>query len=189
MKKILSCIPWFISLCAHACWKWTDWDLYQPNTFHTSCLHGSNYTLKQTGVNVYIYVQCKNSVHMDKLHSRIFEFHHWICAHHEYGCAGQVSFCDQSVLVGDVQAFLGQGLDDSVVSQQRFDGIAAEDQAPRPAVELCRLEQAGHRRLEVLLVVLVPVERLDQLLWYCIWYQREREWQNRRERICVRLEL
>lgn len=77
--------------------------------------------------------------------------------HHVYGRAGQISLRHQPVLVGHVQAFLSQSLDDGVVSQQRFDGIAAEDQASGPAVQLCRLEQAGHGRLQVLLVVLVPV--------------------------------
>lgn len=86
--------------------------------------------------------------------------------HHVYGCAGQVSLGHQPVLVGDIQAFLRQRLDDGVVAQQRFDGIAAEDQAPGSAVELGGLEQAGHLRLHVLLVVLVPVQRLHQFLWY-----------------------
>lgn len=83
--------------------------------------------------------------------------HRRASTHHVYRRAGQISLSDQPVLVGDVQAFLGQGLDDRVVSQQRFDSIAAEDQASRPAVELRGLEQAGHRGLQVLLVVLVPV--------------------------------
>lgn len=89
-----------------------------------------------------------------------------------YRCAGQVPLCDQAVLVGDIQAFLGQSLDDSVVSQQRFDSIAAQDQTSRPAVELGRLKQAGDRRLQVLLVILVPVERLSQLLRYRICAER-----------------
>lgn len=37
--------------------------------------------------------------------------------HHMYGHASQIPLSHQSVLVGDVQAFLGQGLDDGVVSQ------------------------------------------------------------------------
>lgn len=77
-----------------------------------------------------------------------------------YGSVGQVSLGDQPILVGDIQAFLGQSLNHGVVSEQRFDSVAAEDQTPRPAVELGRLEQAGNRRLQVLLVILVPVERV-----------------------------
>lgn len=48
-----------------------------------------------------------------------------VSCHHVYGCAGQVSLGHQPVLVGDVQAFLRQRLDDGVVAQQRFDSIAA----------------------------------------------------------------
>lgn len=80
-----------------------------------------------------------------------------VSGHHVYRRAGQISLGHQSVLVGDVQAFLRQRLDDGIVPQQRFDGIAAQDQAPGPAVELRRLEEAGNLRLQVLLVVLVPV--------------------------------
>lgn len=77
--------------------------------------------------------------------------------HHVYGCAGQVSLGHQPVLVSDVEAFLRQRLYNGVVAQQRFDGIAAENQASGSAVELGRLKQAGHLRLHVLLVVLVSV--------------------------------
>lgn len=89
-----------------------------------------------------------------------------LSSYHVYGGAGQVSLGHQPVLVSDIEAFLRQRLDDSVVTQQRFDGIAAEDQAPGSAVELSRLKQAGHLRLHMLLVVLVSVQWLHQFLWY-----------------------
>lgn len=41
----------------------------------------------------------------------------YMSTHHVYGRAGQIPLGHQSVLVGDVQAFLGQSLDDGVVSQ------------------------------------------------------------------------
>lgn len=40
-----------------------------------------------------------------------------VSAHHVYRQAGQIPLGHQSVLVGDVQAFLGEGLDDGVVTQ------------------------------------------------------------------------
>lgn len=40
-----------------------------------------------------------------------------VAAHHVYGQAGQIPLGHQSVLVGDVQAFLGEGLDDGIVTQ------------------------------------------------------------------------
>lgn len=46
-----------------------------------------------------------------------------VAAHHVYRRAGQVSLSDEAVLVGNVQAFLGQGLDDGIVTQQGFDSI------------------------------------------------------------------
>lgn len=40
-----------------------------------------------------------------------------IVSHHMNRCAGQISLGHQTVLVSDVQAFLGQCLDDSIVSE------------------------------------------------------------------------
>lgn len=74
-----------------------------PLFSHVKCLHGYHCKCMWTCVNRF---RCECE----------FNTHHRL-THHVYRTAGQVSLCDQSILVGDVQAFLGQGLDDGVVSQ------------------------------------------------------------------------
>lgn len=70
----------------------------------------------------------------------------------------KVPLSDQPLLVGDVESTLSQRLDDSIVAQQGLGSVALQDEAPGPAVEVCRQQEAGHRRLQVLLLILVCVE-------------------------------
>ena len=85
-------------------------------------------------------------------------------SHHLYGGVAEIPLCDKFLLVGDVETSRGEGLDDGIVSQQRLGGVAAQDQAPGAAVELGRQQQGCHGGLQVLLVILVPVEGLLQVL-------------------------
>lgn len=75
----------------------------------------------------------------------------------------KVPLCDQPVLVGDIETPLGQCLDDGIMTQQRLGGVTPQDEAARPAVEVCREQEAGHRRFQVLLFVLVGVEGVLQV--------------------------
>lgn len=72
----------------------------------------------------------------------------------------KVPLGNQSLLVSDVESTLSQRLNYSIVAQERLGCIALQDEAAGPAVEVCRLQEAGHRRLQMLLVVLVCVEWL-----------------------------
>lgn len=89
--------------------------------------------------------------------------------HHLDGLLVQVSLCHQLLLVSDIEAFLSQGLDDGVMAQQGLRSVAPEDEAPGAAVQLGREQQADHGRLDVLLVILVRVERLSELLWHILY--------------------
>lgn len=51
------------------------------------------------------------------------------------------------------------------MTQQRLGSVAFQDEAAGPAVEVCRQQEASHRRLEVLLFILVCVERVLQVCW------------------------
>lgn len=70
----------------------------------------------------------------------------------------KVPLGDQSLLVGDVESTLSQCLNDSIVAQQGLGSVTLQDEAAGPAVEVCRQQEAGHRRLQVLLLILVCVE-------------------------------
>ena len=70
----------------------------------------------------------------------------------------KVPLGDQSLLVGDVEPPLSQRLDDSIVAQQGVVSVTAQDEAARPAVEVCRQQEAGQGGLQVLLLILVGVE-------------------------------
>lgn len=72
----------------------------------------------------------------------------------------KVPLGDQSLLVGDVESTLSQRLNDSIVAQQGLSGVTLQDEAAGPAVKVCRQQEAGHRRLQVLLLILVCVEGL-----------------------------
>ena len=75
----------------------------------------------------------------------------------------KVPLSDQSLLVCDVESTLSQRLNDSVVAQQGFGSVALQNEAAGPAVEVCRQKEAGHRRLQVLLLILVCVEGVLQV--------------------------
>lgn len=70
----------------------------------------------------------------------------------------KVPLSDQSLLVGDVEPTLSQCMDDGIVAQQGLGSVALQDEAAGPAVEVCRQQEAGHRRLQVFLLILVCVE-------------------------------
>lgn len=88
----------------------------------------------------------------------------------------KVPLGDQSLLVRDVESSLSQLLDDSIVAQQGFGCVALQDEAAGSAVQVCRQQEAGHRRLQVLLVILVCVEGVFQVCWdaFCMVEGRER---------------
>lgn len=75
----------------------------------------------------------------------------------------KVPLSDQPLLVGDVEPALSQSLDDGIVAQQGLGRVALQDEAAGPAVEVCRQQEAGHRRLQVLLLILVRVEGVLQV--------------------------
>lgn len=77
----------------------------------------------------------------------------------------KVPLGDQPLLVGDVETALSQRLDDAVVAQQRLGRVALQDEAAGPAVQVCRQQETGHWRLQVLLLVLVRVEGVLQVCW------------------------
>lgn len=89
----------------------------------------------------------------------------------------QVPLSDQPLLVGDVESALSQRLDDGVVAQQGFRSVALQDEAAGPAVQVCRQQEAGHGRLQVLLLILVCVEGVLQVCWdaVCMTEGRERD--------------
>lgn len=70
----------------------------------------------------------------------------------------KVPLSDQSLLVRDVESALSQRLNDSVVAQKGLGSVTLQDEAAGPAVEVCRQQQARHRRLQMLLLILVCVE-------------------------------
>lgn len=70
----------------------------------------------------------------------------------------KVPLSDQSLLVGDIESTLSQRLNDGVVAQQGLGIVPLQDEAASPAVEVCRQQEAGHGRLQVLLLILVCVE-------------------------------
>lgn len=79
-------------------------------------------------------------------------------SYHLQRSLSKVPLSDQSLLVGNVESTLSQRLNDSIVTQQGFGSVALQDEAAGPAVEVCGQQQAGHRRLQVLLLILVCVE-------------------------------
>lgn len=85
--------------------------------------------------------------------------------HHLQRPFPQVPLGDQPLLVGDVEASLGQRLDDGVVAQQGLGGVALQDEAAGPTVEVRGQQEARHRGLQVLLLVLVRVEGVLQVCW------------------------
>lgn len=99
-------------------------------------------------------------------YDRIFSVHSFQSRpYHLQRPLSQVSLSDQSLLVGDVETTLSQRLDDSVVTQQRLGSVTLKDEAAGPAVEVCRQQEAGHRRLQMLLLILVCVEGVLQVCW------------------------
>lgn len=72
----------------------------------------------------------------------------------------KVPLSDQSLLVCNVESTLSQRLNDSIVAQQGLGSITLQDEAAGPAVEVCRQQEASNRRLQVLLLILVCVERI-----------------------------
>lgn len=102
--------------------------------------------------------------------------------HHLDRCFAEVSLSNESFLVSDIQAFLSQGLDDPIVTQERSSSITAQNQTASPTVKLSRQQQRHHRRLQVLLLILVFIERLLQLHWNTIYMQAEKRKQKVRHR-------
>lgn len=87
---------------------------------------------------------------------------------HLYGGLAEVSLSHESLLVSDVEAFLSEGLDDSVVTQQRFSRVAPEDQTPSTAIQLRRKQQRHNGWLHMLLIILVSVEWILQIHRYTV---------------------
>lgn len=85
------------------------------------------------------------------------------------GPFSEVPLGNQPLLVGDVESALSQRLDDGVVAQQGLGGVAPQDEAAGPAVEVGGEQEAGQGRLQVLLVILVCVEWLLQVCWDAVW--------------------
>lgn len=85
-------------------------------------------------------------------------------SHHLNWPHGQISLSDQPLMDGHIQAFLSQGLDNSIMAQQWLGSIAFEDQTSRTAVQLGREQQVHHRWLHVLLLVLICVKRILQFV-------------------------
>lgn len=74
-----------------------------------------------------------------------------------------------------IQAFLSQGLDDSVVAKQWFGSIAFEDQTARATVQLSREQQVDHRRLHMLLLILICVKWILQFVRDAVWGGKGRD--------------
>lgn len=81
--------------------------------------------------------------------------------HHFDGHTGQVAFCDGCIITFDnIYALPGQSLDDGLVRLKRRRLLCLEDEGADTAVELAGKQQTDNRRLDVLLVILVCVERV-----------------------------
>ena len=77
----------------------------------------------------------------------------------------KVPLSDQPLLIGDVESTLSQRLNDRLVVQQGLGSIILQDEAAGPAVQICRQQEAGHGRLQMLLLILVCVEGVLQVPW------------------------
>lgn len=90
----------------------------------------------------------------------------------------KVPLSDQSLLVSDVESSLSQSLDDGIVAQRGLGGVALQDEVAGSAVEVCGEQEAGHGRLQVLLLILVCVERVLQVCWdaVCIMEGKKGLW-------------
>ena len=100
----------------------------------------------------------------------------------------QVPLSDQSLLVSDVESSLGQRLDDGIVAQQGLCSITLKDEAAGPAVEVCRKQEAGHGRLQVLLLILVCVEGVFQVCWDAVCTntgRKKRIWAEKRYKLLL----
>lgn len=84
-------------------------------------------------------------------------------SHHLQRPFPEVPLSHQPLLVGDVESALGQRLNDGIGAQQGLLSVALQDEAGGPAVEVGGQQQAGHGRLQVLLLILVRVEWLLQV--------------------------
>lgn len=90
----------------------------------------------------------------------------WAEAHHFNGHAAEVRLSDRRVVtLHHVDALARERLNDGQVRLQRSHLVTLEDEAADAAVEFTREQQADHRRLDVLLLVLVRVEGVPQVLW------------------------
>lgn len=88
---------------------------------------------------------------------------------------GQVSLGDQSLMDSHIQVFLSQGLDNSIVAQQWFGSITCENQTACAAVQLSRKQQVNHRRLHMLLLVLICVKWILQFVRDAVWGGKGRD--------------
>lgn len=80
--------------------------------------------------------------------------------------AGQVPVCDGRVVaLHDINALSGQSLDDRQVGLKRRGLLGLQDKSAHTAVKLAGQKQTDDGGFDVLLVVLVCVERVPQILW------------------------
>lgn len=69
---------------------------------------------------------------------------------------------------------MSQRLDDGIMTQQRLGGVALQDEAAGPAVEVSGQQETCHWRLQVFLLILICVEWLLQVCWdtVCVMERR-----------------
>lgn len=84
-----------------------------------------------------------------------------LTTHHLYGGRAEVQVRHRCVIcLQDIDAFPGQGLDDRLVALERGGLLSGQDEPAHPAVELSRQQQADDGGLDVLLLILVSIERV-----------------------------
>lgn len=87
-------------------------------------------------------------------------------AHHFDWLAGQVSVRDRRVIsFHDIDAFARQSLDDREMGLKRGRLVSFKNEGAYATVQLAGQQQTDHGGLDVLLLVLVSVERVSQVLW------------------------
>lgn len=87
-------------------------------------------------------------------------------AHHFDRLTSEVCLCDRRVItLHNVDALAGQGLDDRLMGLEGGHLVSFENEAAHPTVEFTGQQQPNYRGFDVLLFVLVCVERVPQVFW------------------------
>lgn len=91
-------------------------------------------------------------------------------SHHFDWLTREIPLGDRCVVsLHDVDSFARQSLNDWLVGLKGGRLVSFENESTHATIELRQQQQPDHRRLDVLLFILVSIEGVPHVLWYVIW--------------------